>query len=445
MKRKIVKQLMITLMLFLLTAQTVPGGAAPAQQGTNLLQNPGFEWSYDKDGTANSWSRWHNETGADSKDPQCLNGYHFKPIWSVENVSAQFIHSGAVSQHIGMQWDTWKAGMLQSVPVTPGSTYRFSVFGRGRGSSEDVPAPSEQGLDMNMKIGIDPNGSDLFYDTDIVWSGKSSPHDRWDQFVVEATATGNKITVFTSANWGIQGVAQCRKHLDVWFDTAELVEVGPPPTATSPPPPPPPPATATPLPPTLTPTPEFTPTNTPVPTDTPTATPVPPMGGAICINAFADENANGLHDNNEGHMAGVTFTVASTDAVVGQAVSPGTEDPVCFDGLDPGSYQVAQIVPDRLEMTTAVNAMLEVEEGKTYGVEFGSRIRSATSEATSDPEVVAVQLTPALTDTEGMEPASPVADDGGMDLLALSGLLVLILAVIMLGALIFLVLRRQAV
>jgi len=143
-------------------------------------------------------------------------------------------------------------------------------------------------------------------------------------------------------------------------------------------------------------------------------------------------------------MAGVTFTVAGSDAVVGQAISPGTANPVCFEGLDPGSYQVAQIVPDRLELTTAVNAMLEVEEGKTYGVEFGSRIRPVTSETTTVTEEVAAQLTPAAAATA--ELTSPDAGkEGGMDLLALSGLLVLILAVIMLGVLIFLVLRRQVI
>jgi hypothetical protein len=298
---------------------------------------------------------------------------------------------------------------------------------------------------MNMKIGIDPNGSGLFYDADVVWSAKSSPHDRWDLFTVEATAIGNQITVFTSANWGVEGVAQCRKHLDVWFDSAELVEVSPPATATSPPPPPPPPATATPVPPTSTPTPEFTPTNTPIPTDTPTATPEPPEGGTICVNAFADENANGLHDNSEGYMAGVTFTVASTDSIVGQAISPGTEAPVCFEELDAGSYQIVQIVPDRLEMTTAASAMLDVEEAKTYGVEFGSRIRSADSQVnTATPAAVAVQLTPAAAESEGAEPVSaPTEGEGELGVIALSGLLVLIVAVILLGVLIFLVLRQQ--
>ncbi len=441
MNRKILNTFVIALSLLTLVVYASLGLAAPLLQSGNLLQNPDFEQPYNNDGTANGWGRWHDETGAASKDAECLSGYHFKPIWSVEVVSPQFIHSGAVSQHVGMNWDTWNAGMLQTVSVTPGSTYRFSVYGHGRGASAPVPAPSETSLNMNMRIGIDPNGSGLWYDGDVVWSPTGSPHDRWEQFVVETTATGDKITVFTYANWGVQGTAQCRMFLDVWFDTAELVEVAPPPTATSPPPPP---ATSTPVPPTFTPTPEFTPTNTPIPTDTPTATPEPPKGAIICVNAFADENANGVHDPAEGYMGGVTLTVANSVMVAGQAVSPGTETPICFDGLEPGVYQIAQILPNRLEMTTAANTMIEVVEGKTYGVEFGSRIRQADESIESSPtsDLIA-NMTPVVTPDEEANQTMTASEEGGSNIMALSGLAVMILAVLLLGVLIFLVLRQQ--
>ena len=444
MKKTHLQIICVAFTLLFLGSQAAPEKAVQAQ--TNLLQNPGFEFPYHDDGAATGWVRWDRVSSEDQFD-DCANGYHKRPHWTPETASAQFIHSGSVSQHVGNNWDTWAAGVWQTVSVTPGTTYRFTVYAKGRGSNETVPTPSEGGLQMNVRIGIDPNGSGLWNDSDVIWSGAGNPHDQWQQFSIEAAATGDKVTVFTAADWGVEGVNQCRRFLDVWFDTAELVAAAPPPTNTPPPAPtqpPPPPVTNTPVPPTNTATPEVTPTETAVPTDTPSPVPTAPPGGAVCVNAFADDNANGLHDDDEGYMGNVTFSLASDDQVVGQAVSPGSDSPVCFDGLEPGTYEIAQIVPSRLEMTTAANASIAVEEGQTVGVEFGSRIRTnaTVSAETASTDTVASNVTPASLDDVDVE--EPAAASGGSNLATLSGLVVLILAVVLLGVLIFLVLRRAA-
>lgn len=408
--------------------------AAPAQQ-TNLLQNPGFEMPYNSDGAASNWVRWHRNSSED-KFSDCTNGYHKLPKWSAETVSSGLIHSGSVSQHVGNQWDTWAAGVWQNVNVTPGSTYRFTVHAYGRGTNDDYPAPSEGGLQMNVRVGIDPNGSGLWNDGDVVWSGTINPHSTWQPVSIEATATGGTITVFTAADWGVQGVNQCRKHLDVWFDTAELIEVGPPPTNTpvpQPTSPPPPPATNTPVPPAATDTPDVPPTETPVPpTEEPTAVP----GATVCLNAFADVNGNGVKDANEGYMGNVAFTIGRNNQVVGQAVSSGTSTPFCFDGLEPGVYEVAQVVPGALEMTTAGNASVEVAEGQTVGVEFGSRVRL------DEPAPAATEVASVDQPTAVPEADQPATGSPRLGLAAISGLVVMILAVVLLGALIFVVLRR---
>lgn len=139
-------------------------------------------------------------------------------------------------------------------------------------------------------------------------------------------------------------------------------------------------------------------------------------------------------------MAGVTFTIASSGQVVSQLISTGSADPVCLEALPAGSYQIAQIVPARLEMTTAANTTLDVTEGNTFGVEFGSRLRTADS---SDGQAVADNPEP--TPAEAVPTTAPAAEEsgGGLSLLAISGLVVMLLAVIMLGVLIFLVLRQQ--
>ena len=438
MKNVTVRILMLALALSLLLVVVAPTQALPAQQ-TNLLKNAGFELPYSNKGEADGWGRWHRQSSEDKLD-ECTNGYHVLPAWSPETVSSGLIHSGGASQHVGNQWRTWAGGVFQTVSnVTPGSTYRFTVYAYGRGSSDNYPAASETGLLMNVRVGIDPNGSSLWNDGDVFWSGTINPHDIWQPVSVEVTATGNQLTVFTAADWGVEGVNQCRKHLDVWFDTAELIEVGPPPTNTPAPLPTLPPATA--VPPTATPipatdTPDIPPTVTPVP---PTEVPTQPPGGTICVNAFADDNGNGARDENEGYMGNVTFTIANGSQVVSQAVSTGTDAPFCVEGLAAGSYQIAQNVPGRLEMTTAGNATIQVEVGRTVGIEFGSRLRDESTEVANAEVPV-----PAEPTAEPTTAPPPEQAENGFDLAAISGLLVMVVAVILLGALIFLALRRNS-
>ena len=404
-------------------------------QGTNLLKNPGFEPPYpaDNNGGAQDWIRWHRVSSEDQFD-DCTNGYWKLPRWGQ---ATDFVYEGSSSQYIGNNWDTWSAGMWQNVAVTPGATYEFSFYARGRGSMESSPAPSDAGLNMNIRAGIDPNGSGLWSDGDIVWGAAGNAHDQWVRFSVQATATGNTISVFTSANWAVPGVNQCYKFLDTYYDAAQLVELGPPPTNT---PLPPPPATNTPLPPTATPTPEFTPT----PTETPTITPSPtPTGGRVCVNAFTDENANGTHDAAEGYMAGVTFTVANAEQRIGEAVSAGNDTPFCFEGVPAGSYQVTQIVPGALEMTTAASASIVVEEGKTVGLEFGSRLqaRTAVTSPTASGEAVASADAVPTVETAASTPDT-TAESGGSSWTSYLGLIVMIAAVLLLGVLLFVALRR---
>lgn len=408
---------------------------------TNLLKNPGFELPYNSDGSANSWGRWFRVSSADKFD-DCTKGYHKEPHWSAETNSSPLINSGSASQHVGNSWDTWAAGVLQTVNVTPGSTYRFTVWARGRGSNDDYPAPSEGGLRMDVQVGIDPNGSGVWSDGDVKWSGFIQPHDQWQQVSVEVTATGDKVSVFTAGDYGLEGANQCRAHLDVWFDSAELIEVGPPPTNTpvpQPTSPPPPPATSTPIP-TETPV----PTETAVPTEVPTNTPEPPAGATICVNAFADDNGNGQFDTNEGYMGSVAFRMASSTQVIGQAVSSGTDEAICFDGLEPGVYQIEQIVPGPLEMTTAANTSVTVTEGQTAGVQFGSRLRIESDAAEPDSVADAGSATVAPTAASDEAPQTAETPDEGSNLASYSGLIVLVLAVILLGGILFVVLRRTA-
>ncbi len=438
--------ILLLLAIFVGASRQSPAEAAPAQQAATLV-NSSFEDPY-SNGAAQGWGRWHENSA--SKPPECSDRYAFQPTWSRE-ANSSIVFDGAISQHVGNQFDTWHAGVMQNVAVTPGTTYRFTFYGTGRASNDQYPAPSNTEVNLGVQAGIDPNGSGLWNDADVVWGGSASPHmsggfGNWQQVSVETTATGSQITVFVAAN--LAGANQCRAHLDVWFDKAEIAVVGPAATPTSPPPPPQPTSPAPPPQPVATNTavPEATeiaqvdPTATLPPTEVPTET--PPPGGSICVNAFADTNANGQHDADEGAMAGVTFRVAnSNNELVGQGVSSGP-DPVCFERLLPDTYQVAQETPAALEMTTAANVSVTVAEGQVVLVEFGSRIRPEATATSPADDVVQPAGTP-----ESDSGGETSNDSGGIlaggSTLAIVGLATICLAIVLLGGLVVVLLRMR--
>jgi hypothetical protein len=178
---------------------------------------------------ANGWTAWYLET---AKTDDCTDPYYFRPRWNLE-YNSNYIHTGGTSQYIGNNWDTWSAGIYQTVAATPGTTYRFTFQAIGRTANEPDPADSETYIQMNIRAGIDPGGGTAWNGANMVWGGAGSPHDQWQQFSVEATATGNQITVFISANLARAGVNQCLQFLDTWYDAAQLVVVQVVPTATN--------------------------------------------------------------------------------------------------------------------------------------------------------------------------------------------------------------------
>ncbi|MCW5862429.1 MAG: carbohydrate binding domain-containing protein [Anaerolineae bacterium] len=427
--KKTAHLLVVTLVVVLLGARAASLRAAPAQQG-NLLQNPGFEQPF-SGGAAGNWQTWSRSTPR--SDDACLVAYHVLPKWNVET-AAGFVREGTASQYVGNNWDTWSGGVYQTVAATPGTTYRFSFYGRGRGSNESSPAASETALQMNMRAGIDPNGSGPWNDADVVWGAAGSPHDAWQQFTVSATATGNQITVFTGADWGVTGVNQCRQFLDTWVDAAELAAQTPPPATAAPTQPPPTPAPVQ---------------TSGVPTEpaaatlaatlaAATATTTPTGTATVCVNAFLDANGNGLRDTDEGYVAGVTLTVAQGATVIGQAVSTGQAEPLCFGNLAAGTFQVGQTLPPTLETTTQPNATVDVAAGQTVALEFGSRLRTTPTAppptATADPAQAAATATAAAT--------AAGAAEGGSNWLVYLGLGAILVGVALLGALLFTLLRR---
>ncbi len=530
--------------------------AAPSQQGGNILPNPGFEdpFTGGSDQFAQNWSPWHKDTG--KKDCNA-EAYWVRPHWGREaNRDANFVYDGFTAQSVGNQFDSWNGGVFQTVDVVPGQRYKFSFFAKLRASNEQVPAPSDFGIGI-VRAGIDPNGSGIWSDSDVVWGVGVSPVDSWLQASVEATATGSKMSVYVSADFG--GANNCRAHLDAWFDNASLVSSAPPPTATRiwptatrwfP--------TSTQVWPTRTPAPVNTPlpiqptnlpataappaipiTRGPTPTpdvdgfvrmavppggslwavaanagitldeiaslnniatnafvqegqllivgvaetvdpagdsseaetdggqsggssdsgdepaapqslaESPTAPPpLPtatsaPSGGRMCLNAFGDIDGNGKHEASEGFMAGVTFMLLQNNETLAQGISRGTDQAVCFENLAAGSYLVREVLPSSLEPTTSTELMLDLEENRQIGLEFGSRLRSDS--ASTDGVAIADTTTNGSSGETVIAPtamANPDEDAGNSGLAGYSGVIFLGLAAA-LGAVLFFFSRQR--
>ncbi len=236
-----------------------------AQQGPNLLRNPGFEggWHWQGDSylgkVADEWTAWwvDEASGKEPSDPTFWRNQ--RPEYGLIGLEYYIpgqIHSGAQSLQYGKRYATHTAGVYQQVSgLNPGDKVRFTAWGSIYGKDSD-PNKRPGGY---MKIGIDPTGGVNVFSPNVIWSAPASPifvNDQagnWHQFTVEAVAQGGTVTVFTfsTQEWPMNDA------LTSQWDDCSLVVIGqaeatatpPPPLPTSPPgPPPPPAATATPSP-----------------------------------------------------------------------------------------------------------------------------------------------------------------------------------------------------
>ncbi len=457
---------------------SLPASLQAQQPGQNLLTNPGFEPPYNS-GVANGWAPWHEDSGAKCSEKPPDWDFVCQPSWSEElDYNNLGLRRSGSSQHVGAQYITWHGGVFQTVNAPPGSLVRFTVWGYGRVSNEQPPAPT---LGTNwiprMQVGIDPEGRGL-WNTGVIWSGQVNAADSWQQLSVEATVgASGKVTVFVANTFR---TATPVAHIDVWWDDASLVIQGPAPTATNPPrptatpgPPPTPLPTATPRPdgavvhvvqsgdtlyaialqynvspdqiirlnnltnpsalsvgqelvisapvatvaPQVTPTPEVV---TPLPT-----TPPPVQGGSLCALVYNDRNLDTFRQADvEELLPGARITLTGPDGVALLSyVTDGLKEPYCFTGLANGQYRLSLQPPAGYAASGPAELAVMVS-GAPLEVGLGLK-RAADAAGTQAAPVTA---TPA---SSGGEQASPA---GVTDILGwivrISGILVLVLALI---------------
>lgn len=242
---------------------------ARAFQGSNLLQNPGFEGTYvtvNGDSTlrvASGWNPWslpQGDSSAENARPE------YKPA------PAERVRSGSAAQEYNTFFATHTGGVYQRVAVTPNTDMLFSIYVYVWSSASfENPNVSDNPNDVLVRVGIDPFGGTDGTSSRIIWSSDVEFYDQYRQLSVTTTARSSAVTVFVrSAPQGFVGTS------NIYLDDAVLAPVGSAPPTDQPPGP-----TRTP-PPTFTPDPDFIPTQegtlTPLPTSNlPTSTPRPTL------------------------------------------------------------------------------------------------------------------------------------------------------------------------
>jgi LysM repeat protein len=207
--------------LMLAWAQT-PVEAAPLAQ-ENLVANPGFEaGTWLKDGeeelqAPDNWDLWW--------DPGLDRPLGFNPS------NQDQAHSGFKAASYWTQGKAYDAGMLQWIRVTPGATYRFTIYGKSWSTTDRDVRTSDTNVRLN--VGIDPTGNQNWNAGTVMWSGDVLAPDAYQQLSIEATAQGDFMTVFVRSRPDFPV-----EQSDTYWDDASLVEIAeaaPQPEETEPP------------------------------------------------------------------------------------------------------------------------------------------------------------------------------------------------------------------
>ncbi|MFN8379597.1 MAG: LysM peptidoglycan-binding domain-containing protein [Anaerolineae bacterium] len=186
-------------LLFLLIAVVIAVTALPAlTQSGNLLQDGGMEGPYTNRGRADlnvpaPWGIWFTES------PRTEAWMNQPPVAFPHNGPDPNPVAGAHAFNFNKGYATYTAAIYQQVAVPQGSNVVGSAYGQQKTCNPAPNTPTcgsavESGA--YMKVCIDPNGGTNPYDTDVICSANATPHDRWEQISVSATATGPTVTLF---------------------------------------------------------------------------------------------------------------------------------------------------------------------------------------------------------------------------------------------------------
>ncbi|MAS34209.1 MAG: hypothetical protein CL610_09385 [Anaerolineaceae bacterium] len=189
-------------------------------QSENLLQNPGFEAPFQTlDGdpprqVAEGWTPWHVPAAPDA--PSYANR---QPEYEPAAPDTSRILEGENAQLLRSFFATHEGGVYQQVSgVSAGTTLTFRVSAYVWSNTFDNVDASEEDGDVFVQVGIDPTGGTDPQSSDIVWSEAGiEQYDAYNEYAVEAEATGDTVTVFVRTTIGVPV-----KNSHIYLDAASL-------------------------------------------------------------------------------------------------------------------------------------------------------------------------------------------------------------------------------
>lgn len=128
---------------------------------------------------------------------------------------------------------------------------------------------------------------------------------------------------------------------------------------------------------------------TPPPTATtgpqlPTPTPQP-GAGTLCIIIYEDVNGDAIRQEEEPSIPGGAISVSDREGNV--SLTETTQagfDPLCFQDLPQGEYNISVAVPEGYNPTTVLNYALAVEPGAETFLDFGAQASSTAASETPE-------------------------------------------------------------
>lgn len=127
-------------------------------------------------------------------------------------------------------------------------------------------------------------------------------------------------------------------------------------------------------------------TPTPGPAATPTLAPptptVEPGGAKVCISLYNDTNGDALRQDAETFIPDGALSVTGTSGQYSQtSVTTAGPDPVCFDKVPEGTYNISVAAPQGYNPTTQLNFSIEIKSGDQVFVDFGAQSAVAAQPA----------------------------------------------------------------
>ncbi|PJF22052.1 MAG: hypothetical protein CUN56_07945 [Phototrophicales bacterium] len=192
-----------------------------AQDGENLLRDPGFENTAMKvvvtsegEGVTfavnQDWNGWYTES------PRTADWQNRIPNGTGRNNAGMgFVRSGNRSMELSRGYATFTAAVFQTVSVPAGSVVTGSAW---------YVMDLSEGASAQARVGIDPNGGTNPYDSDIAWSswgGNQLASSGFRQLSVSTTATGESVTLFLFATQTVPSAQN-----GIFWDDASLVITG---------------------------------------------------------------------------------------------------------------------------------------------------------------------------------------------------------------------------